>query len=130
SILQSNEAFSGFSRQAVSEIARENKSPSCLTLSSSAREPGALPRASSALFVASGSEISRRLLTSVFLFCAKHVFTNSKNFSSFEICVSDFAPGSRKLTRAEPTSGGGRNAPRGIFSAIAGFEKYWVSTER
>src|SRR5260221_14647157 len=97
---------------------------SSLTLNSSARASGASPSDESVARVAAGSEIFRRLFTSVFRFCAKDSFTNSRNFSSSALSIFVFYPGNRMLTKGEPTSGGGGNASRGISSTICGHQKY------
>src|ERR1700730_5501525 len=77
-----------------------------------------------------GAASDRRLFTSVLRFFAKHNFTKSKNRFSSAIASTARAPGNRKLTSAESTSGGGVNASGGISSAISGREKYCVITER
>src|ERR1700674_2409047 len=73
---------------------------------------------------------ARRLLRSVFLFCAKHSLTKSRNAFSSPTEFFARAPGMRKLTSAEATLGGGRNAPGGIRNAISGRLNHCETTER
>jgi len=99
------------------------------TVSCSARAFGVRPASRKTSSVRAPNR-ARRLLRSVFLFCAKHSLTKSRNAFSSPTEFFARAPGMRKLTSAEAILGGGRKAPGGIRNAISGRLNHCETTDR